>query len=97
METKKSMPELPERIHAPDLCEIWTWQGDTSILPLKFEGVLNNACTQPDYVGWGKQVFTADQLKVDFVDAAGFDPNGFFFLTHRSNAIGLAVCLPTAE
>lgn len=86
------IPEAPKQIHAPDLCEIWTWQGDTSVLPHKFESVLNAAATEPDHLGWGKNVFNADRLARDFIDVDDFDPEGFFFLTHRSNAIGLAMC-----
>ena len=34
--------ETPE-LTVPSLCEIWNWQGDTSVLPYKFESVLNSA------------------------------------------------------
>ena len=85
--------QLPQR-KTPDLCEIWTWQGDTSILPFKFESVLNSAATEPDYVGFGKNVFSHTELKATYIDNKGFDPNGFFFLTYRSQPIGLTLALP---
>ena len=47
-----------EQQKTPDLCEIWTWQGDTSILPFKFESVLNAAATEPGHLGFGKEVFS---------------------------------------
>ena len=37
--------EIPE-LTVPSLCEIWNWQGDTSVLPYKFESVLNAASMQ---------------------------------------------------
>ena len=87
--------QLPQR-KTPDLCEIWTWQGDTSILPFKFESVLNSAATEPDYIGFGKNVFTHTELKATYIDSENFDPNGFFFLTYRSQPIGLTLALPKA-
>lgn len=82
---------------SPELCEIWTWQGDTSILPHKFESVLNSAATEPDYVGFGKNIFQHEQLKKTYIDCPRFDPEGFFFITYRSNAIGLAQCLQAED
>ena len=32
----------------PPLCEIWNWQGDTSVLPYKFESVLKSSSTEPE-------------------------------------------------
>ena len=37
-----------EEVPTPALCEIWNWQGDTSVLPYKFESVLNAASTDPE-------------------------------------------------
>ena len=91
--TLQSVMTAPTSIHAPELCEIWTWQGDTSILPFKFESVLNSAATEPDYVGFGKSIFQHEQLKKAYIEHPAFDPDGFFFITYRSNAIGLAQCL----
>lgn len=89
----ESVTNPPANIHAPELCEIWTWQGDTSILPFKFESVLNSAATDPDHLGFGESIFQHEQLKQTYIDNARFDPDGFFFITYRSNAIGLAQCL----
>ena len=51
------MPKELPQIKTPDLCEIWTWQGDTSILPFKFESVLNSAAADPAHIGFSKSVF----------------------------------------
>ena len=53
----ENMPVDFSNVKTPELCEIWTWQGDTSILPFKFESVLNSAATEPDFIGFGKQAF----------------------------------------
>ena len=42
-----SLESLPE-MQTPALCEIWNWQGDTSVLPYKFESVLNSSSTEPE-------------------------------------------------
>ena len=42
-----SLETLPEMV-TPSLCEIWNWQGDTSVLPYKFESVLNACSTDPE-------------------------------------------------
>ncbi len=87
------IPHTPVQFKTPDLCEIWTWQGDTSILPFKFESVLNAAAMPKDHVGFGCQKFNHVDLKKQFIDRNDFDPNGFFFITYRSTAIGLALTL----
>ena len=53
----QSVTNPPSNIHAPELCEIWTWQGDTSILPFKFESVLNSAAADPNHIGFGESIF----------------------------------------
>ena len=78
-----SLEALPE-MQTPPLCEIWNWQGDTSVLPYKFESVLNAASTDPEF-------YSHSALKQEYVQSARFDPDGFFFLTTRSNAIGLTL------
>ena len=85
------------RVETPELCEVWTWQGDTSILPHKFESVLNAAATEADYIGFGKEVFKHGELKKKFIQRPDFDPDGFFFITYRSNAIGLTLALPDGK
>ena len=45
-----SLETLPE-MQTPALCEIWNWQGDTSVLPYKFESVLNSASSEPEHYG----------------------------------------------
>ena len=80
MDTLESIRE-PE---TPFLCEIWNWEGDTSILHFKFESVLNEASD-------GSSSFDCNALKAKYVKDPRFDPMGFFFLTYRSSPIGLAL------
>ena len=51
----RNFNNLPE-VKVPSLHEIWNWQGDTSVLPFKFESVLNSASTDPE-------LFCANDLK----------------------------------
>ena len=60
------------------------------MLPYKFESVLNSSSTDPE-------MYTHSQLKQDFVKNDRFDPDGFFFLTYRSNAIGLTLAFPAQD
>ena len=83
-----SLETLPE-MQTPSLCEIWNWQGDTSVLPYKFESVLNAASTDPEKYEHGV-------LKQTYIQDSRFDPDGFFFLTYRSNAIGLTLAYKVA-
>ena len=84
-----SLDTIPE-MKTPALCEIWNWQGDTSILPYKFESVMNAVSAQAG-------LYTHTGLKQDYVMNERFDPDGFFFLTYRSNAIGLTLAYRTDE
>ena len=77
---------IPELV-TPSLSEIWTWEGDTSILPHKFESVLNNAS---EFLGF-EGPFSHGALKKNYIQHPKFDPAGFYFITYRSNAIGLTV------
>mmetsp|Transcript_33783 Transcript_33783/g.41766 ORF Transcript_33783/g.41766 Transcript_33783/m.41766 type:complete len:133 (-) Transcript_33783:278-676(-) len=77
-----SLDNIPQ-MQTPSLCEIWNWQGDTSVLPYKFESVLNSASTEA--------IYEHAALKQQYVKSERFDPEGFFFLTYRSNAIGLTL------
>ena len=78
-----SLDTIPE-MQTPPLCEIWNWQGDTSVLPYKFESVLNDSSTK-------NEMYNHETLKAEYIKSARFDPDGFFFLTYRSNAIGLTL------
>ena len=84
-----SLDTIPEMV-TPPLCEIWNWQGDTSVLPYKFESVLNAGSTDPEFYGHA-------ELKQKYIQDGRFDPDGFFFLTYRSNAIGLTFAYKCAE
>ena len=59
------------------------------MLPFKFESILNAASDD-------QELFVAKDLANKWVkNNANFDPNGFFFLTYRSQAIGLTFAVPT--
>ena len=68
--------KVPE-LKVPSLCEIRNWQGDTSVLPYKFESVLNSCSTIEENYEHAK-------LKEKYIKDSRFDPDGFFFLTYRS-------------
>ena len=71
-----SLEQVPE-VQTPALCEIWTWQGDTSVLPYKFESVLNSASSFED------EHYKHNELKEKYIKDARFNPDGFFFLTYE--------------
>ncbi|TNV77950.1 hypothetical protein FGO68_gene5615 [Halteria grandinella] len=81
--------QLPET-QAPFLCEIWNWQGDTSVLPYKWVEVLSS-------VSGSETAYDSKTLKQSYVSSPQFDPNAFFFLTYRSHAIGLCLVWPTPD
>ena len=54
-----SLENIPEMV-TPPLCEIWNWQGDTSVLPYKFESVLNASSTDPEF-------YSHSELKQQYV------------------------------
>ena len=68
-----------ERISVPPLCEIWNWEGDKSILPIKWSDALRST--------FGIEI-DDKTLKEKYSDNENFDPLGFFFVTYRSNTIG---------
>ena len=43
--------QIPE-LKVPSLCEIWNWQGDTSVLPHKFQSVLNSCVNEHKVPSW---------------------------------------------
>jgi len=71
----------------PDMFELWTWEGDRSILPLKWADAL-------------KAGYDAESLSASGAaalrpwESPGFDEDGIFFLTHRSDTCGVAAILP---
>ena len=68
-----------KRCDAPDLCEIWNWEGDVTVLPGKWASVVNSH--------YGTD-YDSSHFKTVYASKDFFDPNGFFFITYRSNAIG---------
>ena len=93
----------------PDLHEIWTWEGDTSILPHKVTEILNSVSVfdendpkfaDDDPFEAFERPYKADEIKARLkclmADNA-FQPDGFFFLTNRSQAVGCCMVLTTPE
>ena len=85
----ESLDKIPELV-VPSLCEIWNWQGDTSVLPFKFESVLNSASIE-------NENYSHNKLKQEYIMDDRFDPMGFFFLTYRSQAIGLTLAFQNRD
>lgn len=67
----------------PELFEQWCWEGDTSVLPYKWQQVVEECCGG-DVVDCGARPW----------DEQGFDSQGTFFITSRSDTCGVAVVLP---
>ncbi len=66
----------------PILHEIWNWEGDKSVLPSKWVFIIQKARGSSP---------SKEELLHDYIDVPEFDPNGFFFLTKRSKAVGCAI------
>ena len=92
----------------PPLHEIWTWQGDTSVLPHKTAEILNQVSIydkndpkfQPDDPFDFEIPYKSDEIKklvADLKNLNNFDPDGFFFITCRSTAVGCCMVLKTDE
>lgn len=70
----------------PDLFESWTWEGDTTVLPGKWEDAITECF----------ETSVADCTQKPWEDPK-FDPDGIFFLTHRSGTCGIALTLDGDE
>uniref|UniRef100_A0A7S3CJJ1 N-acetyltransferase domain-containing protein n=1 Tax=Strombidium rassoulzadegani TaxID=1082188 RepID=A0A7S3CJJ1_9SPIT len=91
--------KVGSKISVPSLHEIWTWQGDTSILPHKVTEILNQVSKfdlgdprfqneDPfDFEKPFKSVQIARQIR-ELQEGGSFDPSAFFFITYRSQAVG---------
>lgn len=67
----------------PELFEQWCWEGDPTCLPYKWTQAVEECCN-------GQVAFAAERPW----EAPGFDDQGIFFLTSRSETCGIAVALP---
>ena len=68
----------------PDLYEIWTFEGDTSVLPSMWCDLVN--CCFPER----EEPFTDNQFINEFSSKPQWCPDGFFMITTRSKAVGTA-------
>lgn len=64
----------------PELFEQWCWEGDPDVLPLKWSQAVEESCEGSCAV-CALQPWTT----------AAFDPEGAFFITHRSDTAGIAL------
>eukprot|EP00927_Polykrikos_kofoidii_P033643 TRINITY_DN28468_c0_g1_i1.p1 TRINITY_DN28468_c0_g1~~TRINITY_DN28468_c0_g1_i1.p1 ORF type:complete len:333 (+),score=65.05 TRINITY_DN28468_c0_g1_i1:107-1105(+) len=75
----------------PELFELWTWEGNLSVLPFKWTEVIEEC--------YGEAAMTSGVIGSAVLrpwETAGFDPQGIFFLTHRSQTCGIAAALPNS-
>jgi len=74
------------RAVVPEMFEQWCWEGDRTCLPSKWEQAVRECCNG--------QV-ASDALRP--WEASGFDEQGIFFVTSRSETCGIAVALPGTD
>lgn len=91
---KLELGERPE-ITIPFLFEMWNWVGDTSILPTKWSELLKKHDSQCGLNSFA--LVTREILLNQYVKNPKFDPNAFFFLTTRSEAVGGLLIWPCSE
>lgn len=63
----------------PDLCEVWGWEGDTSVLPFRWHELRQqHVAAAPDMPDMSREQF------VDmYVNSRAFSPSDFFIITSR--------------
>jgi hypothetical protein len=79
-------------IKIPFLYEYWNWVGDTSILPTKWLELLKKHDSQSRSTTFSG--ITRDLLINRYVRDSKFDPQGFFFLTTRSETVSGVLIWP---
>jgi hypothetical protein len=91
---KLILAEKPE-IVIPFLYEVWNWVGDTSILPTKWYELLKKNDNQTNSNAFSS--ITRELLLNQYVRNEKFDPNGFFFLTTRSEVVSGVLVWPISR
>ena len=91
---KLVLQEQPE-INIPFLFEMWNWVGDKTILPTKWYELLKKHDKQTHSHAFS--AYTREYLISTYVRDPKFDPNGFFFLTTRSEAVAGVLVWPINE
>lgn len=79
-------------VNIPFLYEYWNWVGDTSILPTKWYELLKKH-DQQGHTSIFKN-YTREFLIGNYVRNSKFDPNGFFFITTRSEVVSGVLVWP---
>ena len=82
-------------VSIPFLYEVWNWVGDTSILPTKWYELLKKHDTQSHSHTFSS--ISREFLLNHYVRSPNFDPNGFFFLTTRSEVVSGVLVWPLDE
>mmetsp|Transcript_32263 Transcript_32263/g.55767 ORF Transcript_32263/g.55767 Transcript_32263/m.55767 type:complete len:146 (-) Transcript_32263:205-642(-) len=95
MTTFRLRPREAEEGVVPFMYEVWSWEGDASILPVKWFDFLQrvDSSTGTHYYSH----LTKERLIEDYVQSDNFDPDSFFFITQRSEVAGSALLWPTLE
>eukprot|EP00418_Pyrodinium_bahamense_P072831 CAMPEP_0179099730 /NCGR_PEP_ID=MMETSP0796-20121207/46023_1 /TAXON_ID=73915 /ORGANISM="Pyrodinium bahamense, Strain pbaha01" /LENGTH=306 /DNA_ID=CAMNT_0020797535 /DNA_START=80 /DNA_END=997 /DNA_ORIENTATION=+ len=70
-------------VPVPELYEVWCWEGNTDILPLKWSQAVEEGGAWDESMGPCPRVW----------EDPCFDRDGIFFVTHRSKAVGTVAAL----
>eukprot|EP00743_Colponemidia_sp_Colp-15_P010112 GILK01011105.1.p1 GENE.GILK01011105.1~~GILK01011105.1.p1 ORF type:complete len:174 (-),score=19.59 GILK01011105.1:60-536(-) len=74
-----NLGSLPE-VEVPLYYEVWNWEGDTSVLPIKWYEAIRKSYVKQLWSEWNPE-----RLEAEYVQRRDFDPSNFFFLTQRGN------------
>lgn len=80
-------PEAAPDPGVPELFEQWCWEGDLAVLPAKWQETLEAAASGAP----GDALAPAPACRP--WESRSFDPEGVFFITHRSHTCGVACAL----
>jgi len=94
MKLKRELHEVPDP-RAPFLYEVWNWEGDPSILPIKWFELLQKHDQQAATAKFSN--ISKDFLVQNYINNEHFDPKGFFFITHRSECVAGLLAWPKGE
>lgn len=75
------------RVPIPEFFETWTWEGDASVLPAKWDEALLDCCDGGVVPHCARRPW----------EAPHFDAEGIFFLTQRSETCGIGVALAASS
>eukprot|EP00929_Paragymnodinium_shiwhaense_P114809 TRINITY_DN83324_c0_g1_i1.p1 TRINITY_DN83324_c0_g1~~TRINITY_DN83324_c0_g1_i1.p1 ORF type:complete len:330 (+),score=87.32 TRINITY_DN83324_c0_g1_i1:78-1067(+) len=85
-----NLDSSPAWTKVPEMFEMWTWEGDRTILPHKWTQAIEEGCG-------GEEALSSTPAALKPWEAPNFDEEGIFFLTHRSDTCGVAVALDRGD